>query len=125
MSETYFPLIPISNYAHWVMCNDLEQFLRWNDQGRRMEQVSRPLLAIWLKMNFNFDDTSIVYIYVLRLFSFHDPSLLSIEKLFFSSKDIKTFWTTAYDNIKTKTNNGYNSELIAVPSNELSSVTIL
>lgn len=65
------------------------------------------------------------YIYVLRLFSFHDPSLLSIEKLFFSSKDIKTFWTMAYDNIKTKTNNGYNSELIPVPSNELSSVTIL
>lgn len=31
----------------------------------------------------------------------------------------------AYDNIKTKTNNGYNSELIPVPSNELSSVTIL
>lgn len=63
--------------------------------------------------------------YVLRLFSFHDPSLLSIEKLFFSSKDIKTFWTMAYDNITTKTNNGYNSELIPVPSNELSSVTIL
>lgn len=31
----------------------------------------------------------------------------------------------AYDNMKTKTNNGYNSELIPVPSNELSSVTIL
>lgn len=28
----------------------------------------------------------------------------------------------AYDNMKTKTNNGYNSELIPVPSNELSSV---
>lgn len=75
-------------------------------------------------MNFNFDDTSSVYIRI-KTFFVHDPSLLSIEKRSFSSKEIKTFWTMAYDNITTKTNNGYNSELIPVPSNEISSIMIL